>query len=235
MRVSQGFCHPERCRRLSALLRGKGTRDEEARSMRGFDAIIAIQAEEAAEIRAMCPDQTVITLGTSSPPPPERDIEEHENTLLYVGGANGANIDGMRHFLERCWPRIRKACPRAELRVCGYIYQAFLSESHDGVEFLGHVDDIELEYAQAALVVNPIWVGTGLKIKTIEALARGKALVTTGKGIEGMQGDPSVACAITKTDDEFVSRSSSPSDFSPTLRKYDFGGRACPSTSPIWS
>ncbi len=84
------------------------------------------------------------------------------------------------------------------------MFQAFLAEQHDGVDFLGHVDDVELEYAQAAAVINPIWAGTGLKIKTVEALARGKPLVTTSKGIEGMRGNPAKACAIGDNDDALV-------------------------------
>ncbi|MBT3193117.1 MAG: glycosyltransferase family 4 protein [Verrucomicrobia bacterium] len=182
------------------------TREEEADAMRGFDAIIAIQEAEAAEIRDMCPDKPIITLGSASPPPPERHVEELANRLLYVGGANGANIDGLRRFLDNCWPAIRQTCPEAQLRVCGYIYQAFLGDQREGVTFLGHVDDIELEYAEAALLINPIWVGTGLKIKTVEALARGKALVTTSKGVEGMRGNPDLACAIADSDEAFVSR-----------------------------
>ena len=55
--------------------------------------------------------------------------------------------------------------------------------------FLGHKENIEKEYAEATVVINPAWIGTGLKIKTVEALARGKALVTTPKGIEGLPDD----------------------------------------------
>ncbi|MBT3294322.1 MAG: glycosyltransferase [Verrucomicrobia bacterium] len=180
------------------------TRAEEAETMRGFDAILAIQEEEAGEIRQMCPGHAVITVGTSSPPPPPRDVPLRPYSLFYVGGANAANIDGLRHFLDRCWPRICAARPDAELRVCGHVYQAFLGESRDRVTFLGHVDDVELEYAQAAVVINPIWVGTGLKIKTVEALARAKPLVTTQKGIEGMSGNPDAACRVVDGDEAFV-------------------------------
>ena len=180
------------------------TREEEAQSMLGFDAILAIQKEEAAELRDMCPGHTVITVGTSSPPPPRREVAERPDALFYVGGANAANIDGLRHFLDHCWPRVRAARPAAELRVCGHIYQAFLSEQYAGVNFLGHVDDVEQEYAQATVVINPIWVGTGLKIKTVEALARAKPLVTTRKGIEGMSGNPGSACRVVDGDDTFA-------------------------------
>jgi glycosyltransferase involved in cell wall biosynthesis len=75
------------------------------------------------------------------------------------------------------------------LHVCGYVYRGFLGEEYEQVKFRGHLEDIEREYAEAAIVINPSWIGTGLKIKTVEALARGKPLVTTTKGIEGMDRD----------------------------------------------
>ena len=65
---------------------------------------------------------------------------------------------------------------------------------------MGHKESIEDEYAEAAVVINPAWIGTGLKIKTIEALTRGKALITTSKGIAGLS--ESVRESALVTDDE---------------------------------
>jgi glycosyltransferase involved in cell wall biosynthesis len=165
------------------------TRDEEAGIFSMFDAVIAIQAAEATEIRLMCPQLKVLTVGSTG----SRTIGCAESIvpgrILYVGGFNGANIDGMRRFLTTTWPRIRQRHVAAHLHVCGYVYRAFLGEEHERVTFRGHLEDIESEYAQAAVVINPSWIGTGLKIKTVEALARGKPLVTTQKGIEGLDGD----------------------------------------------
>ena len=179
------------------------TRDQEADIFRKFDAVLAIQHEEAAEIRDMCPGHRVLTVGTSAVPTPKLRDQPVAGRLLYVGGANPANIDGLQRFLDQVWPAIRRACPVANLRVCGYIYQAFLSDVHAGVDFARHVDDIEKEYAAAEVVVNPTWIGTGLKIKTVEALARTKPLVSTPKGIEGMAGKPEDACSIAASDDDF--------------------------------
>ena len=124
--------------------------------------------------------------------------------VLYVGGYNGANVDGLHRFLTIIWPRIIDQYERARLHVCGYIYRAFLGEEFNGVCFLGHTEDIEEKYAEAALVINPSWIGTGLKIKTIDALARGKPLVTTTKGVEGLNGAIDAACVIADDDYSFA-------------------------------
>lgn len=179
------------------------TRAEEARIFNRFDAVIAIQEQEAALIRGMCPDLRVLTAGTAcadfrlipDAPLPGR--------VLYVGGYNGANIDGLGRFLKNCWPEILAACPHARLNVGGYVFRAFPGEEFPGVHFLGHVTDIEAQYAAADVVVNPAWIGTGLKIKTVEALAAGKPLVTTPKGVEGMEADVERACIVAPEEKDF--------------------------------
>ncbi len=162
------------------------TREEEADIFNQFDAVIAIQAAEAEVIKTMCPGLRVLTVGSRGCGGQPGSAAPVDGRLLYVGGYNGANIDGLRRFLLSIWPHIHLRYPHAHLHVCGYIYRAFLGEQFENVRFLGHRDSVENEYAEAAVVINPAWIGTGLKIKTIEALARGKALVTTSKGIEGL-------------------------------------------------
>jgi glycosyltransferase involved in cell wall biosynthesis len=181
------------------------TRDEEASIFNHFDAIIAIQAAEAADIKAMCPQLEVLTVGSmgSHPRNPTEGVVVH-GRVLYVGGFNGANIDGLRRFLTTVWPHIHQQETDSHLHVCGYVYRGFLGEKFDQVKFLGHVENIEPEYAQAAVVINPSWIGTGLKIKSVEALARGKPLVSTRKGVEGLNENVEKSAFICDDDVEFA-------------------------------
>lgn len=162
------------------------SREEESRIFNKFDAVIAIQATEAAAIKEMCPQLRVLTVGSSGAAKTALSAHLIEGRILYVGGYNGANIDGLRRFLNCVWPEICQQNSHAHLRVCGNIYRAFFGEQFKNVTFLGHQESIEEEYAGAVVVINPVWIGTGLKIKTVEALARGKALITTSKGIDGL-------------------------------------------------
>ena len=182
------------------------TRDEEARIFNQFDAVIAIQAEEASLVRALCPELRVLTVGSTGSSPPVNDTRPINGRILYVGGYNGANIDGLRRFLRSIWPLIRKQNDQCHLHVCGYIYRAFLGEHFDNVELIGHLVDVEPEYREALVVINPSWIGTGLKIKSVEALSRNKPLVTTTKGVEGLHRDVHQACLITDDNMEFAAR-----------------------------
>ncbi len=179
------------------------TRGEEARIFNRFDAVIAIQEQEASLIREMCPDLRVLTIGTTCADFWRISEAALPGRILYVGGYNGANIDGLGRFLKNCWPEIISACPHARLNVGGYIYRAFPAEEFPQVKFLGHVTDIESQYAEAEIIVNPAWIGTGLKIKTVEALAAGKPLVTTPKGVEGMPAEVEKACVVAPAEKDF--------------------------------
>lgn len=178
--------------------------DEERRIFDRFDAVIAIQAAEANLIKKMCPQLRVLTVGSSGHFPAAASSRSVDRRLLYVGGYNGANIDGLRRFLDRSWPQVIQQLPHATLHVCGNIYRAFPGQRFANVKFLGHKEDLQEEYAEAAVVINPAWIGTGLKIKTIEALARGKPLVTTAKGIEGLPPEAAQSVAVAEGDDHFA-------------------------------
>jgi hypothetical protein len=180
------------------------SREQEAKIFGEFDAVIAIQAAEASLIREMCPRLRVLTVGSTGAASRQVQARPVPGRILYVGGYNGANIDGLRRFLTNVWPPIRQACDQAHLHVCGYIYRAFLGESFERVIFRGHEEDIETQYAAAAVVINPCWIGTGLKIKTVDAIARGKPLVTTTKGVEGLAPGVEKACMISDALDAFA-------------------------------
>jgi glycosyltransferase involved in cell wall biosynthesis len=182
----------------------KITRDEERLIFDRFDALIAIQAVEASLIREMCPHARVLTVGSTGYSSTGTPSNVVNGRLLYVGGYNGANTDGLGRFLARTWPKVIRQFPGANLHVCGNIFRAFSGQRFDNVKFLGHKENLHEEYEEAGVVINPAWIGTGLKIKTIEALARGKPLVTTAKGIEGLPPEVAQSAVIAEDDESFA-------------------------------
>jgi hypothetical protein len=81
--------------------------------------------------------------------------------------------------------------PQAELLVAGSVSESIAARETPGVSAIGPVDDVTPLYRQAALVINPAVAGTGIKIKTLEALCHARQVVTWPNGIEGL--DPSLA------------------------------------------
>lgn len=109
--------------------------------------------------------------------------------LLMVGiYSYEPNGEGARHFIEHTWPLVRQARPDAEAWFVGASPEAIGDASHmpEGVRLLGFVDDIEAVYAQASVVICPILTGGGTRVKLIEAALRGKPIVSTTLGAEGL-------------------------------------------------
>jgi glycosyltransferase involved in cell wall biosynthesis len=165
------------------------TRAEEIGLLARADVILAIQRHEQREFRAMLPDKTVLCVPHACwIPKPVHFRNDRSDTVAFIGSANTSNILGLQAFIKEAWPRIRRSRPAARLRVYGKVAEV-LTESlmDDGIDWIGYVGDVKRVYRKARVIINPLQLGTGLKIKTVEALAYGKALVTTTCGAAGCE------------------------------------------------
>lgn len=170
---------------------------EEFRMLGLADAVIAIQHEEAARVRAALPERVVLTAPHSTEPvgapqPGEDDL------LFFVGSNTAPNIVGLEWFFREIWPAIRAKRPAARLKVAGSVARA-IGAAPDGVTMLGVVGDLAPLYAEAGVVISPLFTGSGLKIKLIEALAAGKAVVGTSVTAQGVESQ--VDGAMAREDD----------------------------------
>jgi polysaccharide biosynthesis protein PslH len=99
------------------------------------------------------------------------------------------NRRGLTRFLAEGWPAVVNAWPEARLAVAGAGLDSGLSARiarARGVEVLGLVPDLPAVLAQARAVVVPIWEGGGTRLKVLEAMAAGRAIVATPLGAEGI-------------------------------------------------
>jgi polysaccharide biosynthesis protein PslH len=109
--------------------------------------------------------------------------------LVFTGSMDWyPNEDAILHFADHTLPRIRREIPEASLTVVGRKPSARLraATSGAGIDVTGAVDDIRPYVAQAAVYVVPLRVGGGTRLKICEALAMGKAVVSTTIGAEGL-------------------------------------------------
>ena len=158
--------------------------EEEAARLRRADLILAIQDEERQALQRLMPGKRVVTAGV------DVDVVEDGGTpsgrkVLYVASDNPMNRKGLLDFLRFAWPQIRRDVPDAELLVAGRV-SGTLEADVPGVIRLGLVDDLKPLYRQSRVVINPAVAGTGLKIKTLEALGHLRPLVTWPSGSEGL-------------------------------------------------
>jgi len=98
------------------------------------------------------------------------------------------NVDGVQYFVRAIWPGILSAHREARLTVIGAAAPPALTALADGkIEFTGFVPDLRPHLAAASVVVVPLRIGGGTRLKIVEAMAMGKAIVSTTRGAEGIE------------------------------------------------
>lgn len=97
------------------------------------------------------------------------------------------NYDGIHWFLDEVYPLIQRSHPSVELQVVGHGSPAVLrSLRRPGVEVTGRVPDLRVHLDEAAVAVVPLRIGGGTRLKVVEAMSMGKAIVSTTLGAEGI-------------------------------------------------
>jgi succinoglycan biosynthesis protein ExoO len=157
---------------------------EETRMLAAADTIVAIQQDEATVLRHRLPNHEILVAPIAALPVDRPQIGTAE-VVLFVGSSAAPNVDGIKWFIESCWPSIRQSRPNASLYIAGSVCDA-LGQMPAGIRLLNVVESLEDLYATASVVVSPLRVGSGLKIKLIEALSKGKAVVATSTTLQGV-------------------------------------------------
>ena len=173
----------------------------ESRLLDRADVVVAVQATDAKTIKEMAPSKEVIVAPVSFParvpgvPVPGR--------CLFVGSEAEQNVESIRWFIAAVWPKVRQRVAAAELHIVGSVGRHIRGGS-EGVKVCGRVRDLERVYADAAVVVIPLIAGSGLKIKLIEAMGHGSAVVCTSVAIQGVEKNVENAVRVADSEEEFA-------------------------------
>ncbi len=127
--------------------------------------------------------------------------------LVFTGSMDWLpNEDGMTHFVRDILPLVRRAEPDATLSIVGRAPTPAvrgLAES-SGIEVTGRVDDVRPHIAAADVYIVPLRIGGGTRLKIFEAMAMGKAVVSTTIGAEGLPVTPDRDVAIADGPERFA-------------------------------
>jgi glycosyltransferase involved in cell wall biosynthesis len=179
--------------RLSRL-NAPAARRQEARLCGLFDRVLASSTEEFRFYRGHLGGTSCEFLGW---PPPLRGPEiamapapAPRFDAGFIGGNHPFNVEALAFFLDDVLPRVRLRHPDFSLLVAGKAGAPFALQGRTwpGVEFVGYVPDAASFYAQVRMCVVPIRSGTGVSLKTLEALELGKPVIATRAGVRGLDG-----------------------------------------------
>jgi glycosyltransferase involved in cell wall biosynthesis len=187
-------------RRLAAVERRPARRallEIEWRKMRRYEAhalarvrrTIAVSEADRALLAAEAPGADVRAIATGVDPAYFRSdgVPEDPTSVVFVGAMDWyPNEDAALYFAERILPWVRAQVPEVRFTIVGRNPGPRVRALDPDVQVTGTVDDVRPFLDAAAVVVVPLRVGGGTRLKIFEALAMSKPLVTTTVGAEGL-------------------------------------------------
>jgi glycosyltransferase involved in cell wall biosynthesis len=165
---------------------------DEVRAWRSADGVAFTSPDDLARARAAVPSlrAAVIPNGVDTAQfSPRPDLPRPDGrTVVFFGTMNYfPNADGIRWLLDDIWPGLARRHPRARLKLIGsHPLPDVVARQGPRVEVAGLVEDLPRHLAEAAVVVVPLRVGGGTRLKILEALSMGKPVVSTTIGAEGI-------------------------------------------------
>jgi glycosyltransferase involved in cell wall biosynthesis len=183
-------------RRLYGEANWRKLRREELRTYRAADGVYLCSAVDERRLLDKVPGIRTAVIPNAADvdfyQPRSTDPPADGHTVLYFGLLSTVpNVDGVGYFARAIWPRIAAADPAARWKIVGGrpppLIQALAGPR---IELTGFVPDLRPQLADAAVVVVPLRLGGGTRLKIVEAMAMGKAIVSTTLGAEGIEAVP---------------------------------------------
>ncbi len=183
---------------------------EIAESVR-FDINITMSEVDAQKLRELAPHARTAVIPNGVDLDYFKPITGLEtNSVIYTGGMNMfANKDAVLYFINDILPRIKAGIPEIEFYIIGQDPPPELirmARQDRGLQVLGYVDDVRPHVAKAGVYIVPLRVGGGTRLKVLDALAQGKAIVSTSIGCEGIQVESGKNVFIEDDEDRFAER-----------------------------
>jgi len=160
----------------------------ERKTLKFYKNVWAISKEEVSHLKSLVPNAYIKWVPAFVNIPEKLEDKSDGKTILYLGALHMPNnIYGLIWFIKNVWIKSSSLRKKAKFIVVGREPTRDVRQICEkySIELYADVPDIRYYYERATLVINPIFHGSGVNVKTIEAIGYGKPLVTTSKGIRG--------------------------------------------------
>lgn len=154
------------------------------------DAIVTITDEDKKNIQALVPHKVIYTCLTGINLSAYQKVERpsEANTLFHFASMDWIpNEEAVTWLLEQVWPGVLKQVPESRLVLAGKnMPEKFKRLANQNLTVIEYVSSSAEFYKTYDIMLVPLWSGSGLRIKLVEGLAYGKAIITTSIGAEGI-------------------------------------------------
>jgi glycosyltransferase involved in cell wall biosynthesis len=190
--------------RMDALAR----RRFERWALRKVNAAVVFTERDRRAVAALNERVPIVTIpfGTHAPERALDPLGASPPTLLFVGTyLHPPNVDAAVRLASSILPALRARCPGIRLQIVGPVPPPEVQRLRaPDVEVTGWVPDVRPYLDRASVIVAPLQRGGGMRVKVLEALAAGKAVVASPRALEGLAVAPGAQCLVAETDQEFV-------------------------------
>jgi polysaccharide biosynthesis protein PslH len=173
--------------------------------MRRVDAVVAFTRRDEELLRPLVREARLarIPLGADLPPSALDPRGTLPPSLLFVGNfAHPPNVEAARRLARTIAPRVQERFGDVVLYLVGDSPPTYLARP--GVVVTGRVDEVTPYLDRAAVVVTPLDSGGGMRVKVLESLAAGKAVVASPLAVEGLDVVDGEQILIADSDDAFT-------------------------------
>jgi sugar transferase (PEP-CTERM/EpsH1 system associated) len=157
-------------------------------------AITLVSEAEVDIYRRFCSDGVVRAIGNGVDLDYFRpQAAPREQGCVFLGALDyWPNVDGIEWFCHEIWPEMRRRHPEATVSLVGRRPAPAVCRlaGIPGVKLVGQVPDVRPHLASAAVSIVPLRIARGIQNKVLEALAMGKATVTSPQALEGLHAQP---------------------------------------------
>jgi sugar transferase (PEP-CTERM/EpsH1 system associated) len=181
---------------LYSFIQWQKLRRYEADVCREMDGVVAVSEADRKALLRLVPglNITVVPNGVDTTYYfPAYGEAESDMTLVFTGKMDfRPNVDAVLWFVQEVWSSIRREIPEAQFKIVGRSPHPRLEPLRDvpGITLTGYVQDVRPHIAGAGVYVVPLRVGGGTRLKVLEAMSMGKAIVCTSLGCEGIDVTP---------------------------------------------
>ena len=190
-------------RALYSLIQWRKLQRYEAQVCRAMDAVVAVSAADRRALQCIVPgvevavvpngvDSTLFSVPITTHPAANDKIR-HMASLVFTGTMDfRPNIDAVTWFCQEILPRIKKEAFHVHLYIVGKSPPPEVQRlgENPAVTVTGYVEDIRPYIAQSLIYVVPMRMGSGTKLKVLQAMAMGKPVIATSTGAEGIEATP---------------------------------------------
>ncbi len=171
-------------------LMAKRMKEFELRMLNQYDAIVPVSKRDAETFKQLgcrIPMQ-VCEHGVDTDLFKSSETEAEKLSVFHIGSMDWRpNQSGLEWFIANCWQKILKEIPEAKLYLAGRNFpEEWKQKKIQNVVMVGEVEDASVFVNSKQVMIVPIHAGSGIRVKLMEGMALGKAIVSTTIGAEGL-------------------------------------------------